>query len=174
MIHSLDQAAECCRVSFQLAVTVNDAADPVIFGNNVSYTVTVTNNGADDVPGVVMTDNLPGSVKYVSATPAQGSCTETNGVVSCQLGTVAASASVAVTVVGFPKRDDNYDNQVSVSGLVTDTNSTNNTASESTLVSLASASTSTSSGSGSLDAISETVLALFALMAFRRYRRLSR
>ena len=40
----------------------------------IIYTIKVTNNGPDTATSVVLTDTLPGSVTFASATPQQGSC----------------------------------------------------------------------------------------------------
>jgi uncharacterized repeat protein (TIGR01451 family) len=82
-----------------LSVSKGDAVDPVIEGDDVSYTVTVVNGGPDAAENVVMTDNLPGGVTLVSATPSQGTCTAAGGVVTCDLGDLANGASAEVTIV---------------------------------------------------------------------------
>ncbi|MBI3459898.1 DUF11 domain-containing protein, partial [Candidatus Acetothermia bacterium] len=76
-----------------LAVTKTDSPDPVIAGNNLTYTLTVTNNGPDNAGGVTVTDTLPGGVTFISAVPSQGSCSQSAGVVTCSLGTMANAAS---------------------------------------------------------------------------------
>jgi uncharacterized repeat protein (TIGR01451 family) len=58
--------------SADLAITKTDAVDPVVLGDNVVYTITVTNNGPSDAAGVDVTDALPGFTTFVSATPSQG------------------------------------------------------------------------------------------------------
>ncbi len=67
-----------------LSVTKTDSPDPVTVGNNLTYTVTITNNGPGGATGVVLTDTLPVGVTFVSATPSQGSCGEASGVVTCK------------------------------------------------------------------------------------------
>ena len=53
-----------------LAKTVDDATPNE--GQNVTYTVTLTNNGPDAATGVDVTDVLPAGLAFVSATPAAG------------------------------------------------------------------------------------------------------
>ena len=48
---------------------------------------------------VVVTDVLPAGVALVSATWPSGTCTDTAGTLSCDLGALADGASVVVTVV---------------------------------------------------------------------------
>ncbi len=73
-----------------LVVTKTDNPDPVLVNDPLSYTVTVVNEGPEDAPIVVMTDQLPPSVNYVSATPSQGSCSESALTVTCNLGLLRA------------------------------------------------------------------------------------
>ncbi|MDX1996620.1 MAG: DUF11 domain-containing protein, partial [Thermoanaerobaculia bacterium] len=61
---------ECTSIvtSADLAITKIDDADPPPAGSNLTYTITVTNNGPSNATGVVVTDPLPGAVTYVSDT----------------------------------------------------------------------------------------------------------
>src|SRR5512136_196517 len=49
-----------------LVVTKTDSPDPVLVGNNLTYTVTVRNQGNVKARSVVMTDTLPVSVTLVT------------------------------------------------------------------------------------------------------------
>ena len=84
--------------SADISVSKVDSADPVDAGTGFSYTVTVSNAGPSDAASVSLTDVLPPEVVYVSATPAQGSCLEAAGTVTCTLGTIADGASVDVVI----------------------------------------------------------------------------
>ncbi len=42
-----------------LGLSITDSPDPVVAGNNVIYTVTVTNNGPDGATGVSLAASLP-------------------------------------------------------------------------------------------------------------------
>jgi uncharacterized repeat protein (TIGR01451 family) len=85
--------------SADLAITKTDAVDPVVLGDNVVYTITVTNNGPSDAAGVDVTDALPGFTTFVSATPSQGSCSQAAGIVTCPLGVMPAGSVATITVV---------------------------------------------------------------------------
>jgi len=99
-----------------LSILKVDNPDPVQVGSNLTYTVTVTNNGAGNATGVTMTDTLPPGVSFVSATPSQGSCTGTS-TVTCNLGSLAASANATVTLVVTPTAAGTITNTVSVDGI---------------------------------------------------------
>jgi uncharacterized repeat protein (TIGR01451 family) len=71
----------------------------VASGQNVTYTLTVTNNGTAGATNVTLTDTLPAGVKFVSAS---GGVTPVNGVLTFNLGNLAVGASAGVTFVVTP------------------------------------------------------------------------
>ncbi|MEX1091766.1 MAG: DUF11 domain-containing protein [Acidimicrobiia bacterium] len=87
-----------------LEVTKIDLVDPVVVDSDnptalITYEVTVSNNGPELAENVVVTDTLPATLTYVSATPAVGSCSHAAGVVTCELGDLAVGGSVLITIV---------------------------------------------------------------------------
>lgn len=87
-----------------LSVTKSDSPDPVIAGNNITYTITVTNKGPDPATAVAWSDPLPASTTFVSmpsvagwlcSTPSVGA----NGTVSCLNPSVAVGSSVFTLTV---------------------------------------------------------------------------
>ena len=85
-----------------LVITKTDSPDPVLAGQPLVYTISVTNNGPDMSTGTVMVDTLPADTTFVSATPTQGSCSEAGGVVTCLLGDIGISASAGIVVTITP------------------------------------------------------------------------
>src|SRR5262245_53689854 len=75
-----------------LSITKTDSPDPVTQGNNLTYTITVTNGGANDAGSVVVTDNLPASsdIDFVSVTPTAPTCQHMGNTVTCGLGQLNA------------------------------------------------------------------------------------
>src|SRR6185295_7286552 len=55
-----------------IAVTKTDSPDPVTAGNNITYTVTVTNNGPAVANNVTMNDPIPANTTFVSTTTPAG------------------------------------------------------------------------------------------------------
>jgi uncharacterized repeat protein (TIGR01451 family) len=92
------------RIKFvDLAVSKSVSANPVFAGQNVTYTITVKNiNVAISATGVVLTDTLPASMTFVSATTSQGSARHAarrlDGTVTANLGTIAPGATATVTI----------------------------------------------------------------------------
>jgi len=61
-----------------LVVSMTDAPDPVIAGSNLVYTIAITNKGGAGAADVILVDNLPPGVTFVSATiTGGGSVTQT-------------------------------------------------------------------------------------------------
>ncbi len=117
-----------------ISITKTDDADPVDVGDNITYTVTVANNGPDNATGVSLMDTLPASVNFVSATPSQGMCAEAGGLVTCNLGAVANGNTATVTIVVTTTANAVITNTVTVTADGADTNPGNNQASQSTSV----------------------------------------
>ncbi|MFF5974040.1 DUF11 domain-containing protein [Streptomyces sp. NPDC012769] len=58
-----------------MAVDVSASPDTVRSGSNLTYAVSVRNNGPRLAENVVINDTLPPGARFVSATLSQGSCT---------------------------------------------------------------------------------------------------
>jgi len=114
--------------SADLSITKTDSPDPVLVNQNLTYLITVTNNGPDAATGVSVTDTLPAGVTYVSATPSQGSCSQAAGTVTCPIGTIAYPGSATVTIVVTPTAAGTLNNSAGVSSTTSDPNGSNNNA----------------------------------------------
>jgi uncharacterized repeat protein (TIGR01451 family) len=79
-----------------LALTKVDDPDPVYVGGTLTYTLNVVNNGPMTATNVILTDTLPLSVTFVSASAP---CVEAGGVVTCALGELGSGESVEVVIV---------------------------------------------------------------------------
>ncbi len=116
-----------------LAVQRLEAPETVTAGCNVTYTIAAINNGPSSATGVTLTTVLPAGVRFVSATPTQGSCTPSGSNVTCSFGNLAALASAAVTIVGTTSSPGSLPVSASVTGNEFDPTSANNTLARTTL-----------------------------------------
>jgi uncharacterized repeat protein (TIGR01451 family) len=107
-----------------------------VAGNQLTYTITVTNDGPSTATGVTLADTLPAGVTFVSATSSQGTVTNTSGVLNGQLGTLAPAASATITViVGVnAATTGTLTNTATVTSTETDINTSNNTSTATTTV----------------------------------------
>jgi uncharacterized repeat protein (TIGR01451 family) len=117
-----------------LSLTKTDSPDPVLVGHQLTYSLTVHNAGPEAATTVDLTDSLPASVTFNSATPSQGTCNESSGTVTCALGTLADEASATVEIVVTPQSTGTITNQASVSSELGDPDTSDNSASEQTAV----------------------------------------
>src|SRR5204862_3743088 len=80
-----------------LNIAKSDAPDPAVAGtDNITYTLSYSNTGTAGATGVVITDTVPASTTFVSAT-AGG--TQSGGVVTWPLGGLVAGGSGSVQMV---------------------------------------------------------------------------
>jgi uncharacterized repeat protein (TIGR01451 family) len=79
-----------------LSVSATDSPDPVQAGGTLTYTLSYANNGNASGTSVVISDTLPASTTFVSAT---GGGTLSGSVVTWSLGTVNPGASGSVQLV---------------------------------------------------------------------------
>ncbi|QDV70716.1 Cna protein B-type domain protein [Rosistilla carotiformis] len=123
-----------------LSIVKTDIGDPTSPGNTIDYTLTVTNNGPSNATGVVVTDNLPAGVTFVSGSGSQGTVTNNNGVITASVGNLASgsTATVTIRVQVASGTTGTISNQATVTGNEPDPVSTNNSSSTTTTVQLAS------------------------------------
>ena len=82
-----------------LAVAIGDTPDPVGVGENLTYEIEIANHGPSDATNVSLQNWLPEYVNLISATPATGSCAQSNRVVTCNIGNLAAGNSTRLTLI---------------------------------------------------------------------------
>jgi len=112
-----------------IAVTKTTAPNPVQVGNNLTYTLIVTNNGpSNPATGVTLTDTLPVSVTFVSATSTQGACNVVGGTVTCNIGNVPTATTATISIIVTPAQSGQITNTATVAGNETDLTPSNNTA----------------------------------------------
>jgi SpoIID/LytB domain protein/uncharacterized repeat protein (TIGR01451 family) len=93
-------SGECVEVGgpADLSLQISDSSDPLKVGSAFAYVVTVRNAGPGKATNVVLTEQLPPSVKLLSWKPSQGSCKGSKPV-KCSLGSVKRGARATVKLV---------------------------------------------------------------------------
>lgn len=101
-----------------------DNSSPFV-GDNITFTLTVTNNGPSSATNVVVTDQLPTGFEYVSHTASVGTFVASSGLWT--IGNVANAGTAVLEIVAKVLPTGNYINTGSVTGTETDPDLTNNT-----------------------------------------------
>ena len=122
-------------IEAELSITKTDSRDPVMVGNPLAYTLTVTNAGPSTATNVTVTDTLAAQLSFVSASATQGSCTFSNPTVTCQLGAVASGAGAVVNITTTPNTPATISNTATITASEPDSNTANNSATQSTKIS---------------------------------------
>ena len=127
-----------------LSITNTASPNPVIAGNNLTYTVVVKNNGAAAASTVAFSEAIPANTTYVSATPSPAAgwtCSVASGTLTCSNPTVAAAASITFTVVvtvnAGTASGTVITDTANVSSTTTDPNPNNNSATATVIVATA-------------------------------------
>ncbi len=130
-----------------LSLTNTGTPNPVLAGNQLTYTLAIANNGTDAAHGVSLTDTLPAGLSFVSASNSGSYDTSTN-TVSWSLGDLGAGGTASVTLLVLV-------NSSAAAGVLADTatlTATNNTtpvpATAMTMVSSPNTGVAGSSGTG--------------------------
>ena len=120
-----------------LVLTASDAPDPVVAGSNLTYTITVTNlltaaDGGRSASGVRISNSLPASLAFVSASASQGTCSHSAGVVICDLGTLTNLTRATASIIVKATTNGPIDNTIAVHANGPDADYTDNTVALST------------------------------------------
>ena len=113
--------------------------NPVIAGQDATFTLAPRNNGPALATNVVVTDPLPAGWTFVSAVGTGWSCSHAGGTVTCSRAAYAVGATNNITIVATPPSNavvgptgTSFSNTASISTTDTDPNLGNNSASTGT------------------------------------------
>jgi uncharacterized repeat protein (TIGR01451 family) len=101
-------------MNLQISPTYSPA--PTTSGSNTTLQFVVTNTGAATATNVTLTNQLPSTLTFVSAQSSSGSATQSNGLVTATLGSLATGASAVVSIVVTPTTTGTISDSVFVKG----------------------------------------------------------
>ncbi len=125
--NNLDAVGVVVDTAADLTIKKTGAPNPAVAGEQLLYTIVVTNAGPADAATVVVTDVLPVGFTKVSLSPSQGTCVVA-GV--CQVGNLPVNGKVTISVLGMvaPSMTGTITNTVTVTSTTDDPNLNNNQA----------------------------------------------
>jgi len=124
------------KPQIDLSLTLTDSPDPVDRGEEITYSVTITNNSSLIASGVTLTDQLPfpNAADFVSSTLA---CQRDNDTVSCSVGNLGPRETRTANFVLRALAGGVITNRVNVNSFDSiDPDTTNNNATATTAVEL--------------------------------------
>ena len=107
-----------CIADLNVVKTVNNVHP--LFGQNVVFTITATNNGPYDATGVSVTDILQNGYDYISSTTTTGTYNSTTGIWT--IGNLNNGATAILTITAKVISTGNYVNTATIVGHEIDVN----------------------------------------------------
>ena len=123
----------CGQPSTDLALSLTDSPDPVVEGNTVTYSATVTNLGPNAAPNATYVQVLPTGYTGTASASA-GTCSVAGRLVTCSLGLLAPGGSATVDVVMTTISGATLATVATVSSDSADSDPSNNSVTTSTVV----------------------------------------
>lgn len=117
---------EDSQVEADLALTGSVSPDRPVEDEDLDVLFTVSNHGPDAAAATQLEADLPESVTFGSATAGQGSCSDGEGAVACDLGELEPGASTELTVTLRPDEAGEIELGASVSAAPGDPDEDNN------------------------------------------------
>jgi len=113
-----------------LSVSMTGTPTSLVAGQQIQYSITITNFDVTwAATGVRLVDTLPNGLAFVSATSSQGSCSHSNGIVTCNLGDLFTNQVITAQITVRTTTDGQIVNTVVASASGPDNFPTDNTAS---------------------------------------------
>ncbi|MBI3660705.1 DUF11 domain-containing protein [Candidatus Acetothermia bacterium] len=114
-------------VTADLSITKTASTNPVIVGQNLTYTLTVKNAGPNAATNAILTDPLPNGMSFVSSSASQGSCNGTTTII-CNLGSLENGKTATITIVVKAIAQGTITNTANITAVEPDPNPADNTA----------------------------------------------
>ncbi len=127
-----NSAVELTTVTTQADLGIEMAVfpDPVLAGETITYSLTISNLGPSDAISVSVTDTLPAGVTFIISQPVSIPCRDTSGVLVCDVGGIPAHGSTKIDILAQVSSSSigPIQNIAGVSGAETDPQLGNNSA----------------------------------------------
>jgi uncharacterized repeat protein (TIGR01451 family) len=81
-----------------LGLRVTAAPSPLFVSSNITFIATITNAGPNHAEAVRLTNRLSAGLGFVSVTNSQGSCSFTDGILTCGLGDINPNGTATVVL----------------------------------------------------------------------------
>lgn len=124
-----------------LSISKTDSPDPALVDGLLTYKIQVGNLGPQAATEVIVTDDLPSHVTFVSATASNGTCAHKGKQVTCSVGSLAPDPTkanaIVVTIQVHPTKVETIVNTASIDSVENDPVSINDKAEASTQVTAA-------------------------------------
>jgi uncharacterized repeat protein (TIGR01451 family) len=122
----VDGGGECPGLDLAIGMVPNP--EPVFVGSNLVYSISITNLGPNVAKNVVLSQVLPPSAVFVSATISQGGISHSGGVVTGNIGIMDVGTVVTATVNVLPTQVGILTTTASVTSLGPENDPANNSA----------------------------------------------
>jgi uncharacterized repeat protein (TIGR01451 family) len=94
----------------EVTATAADEPDVVTAGLTAAYTFTLDHPGTATLTNTTLVDELPAGAVFVSATASQGSCAESGGTVTCNLGNIPGHTLGVTVEIRFAAPSASFEN----------------------------------------------------------------
>ncbi|MDB6035888.1 MAG: uncharacterized protein JWM16_6226 [Verrucomicrobiales bacterium] len=111
----------------RIAMTAN-LSSPYL-SSNITFTITVTNDGPSSATGVMLQDTLSSALEFVSVQSSQGSCAPAGQSINCNIGALNTGSGALVILTARAVSVQNATNLAVVAAAESDPNLANNSAS---------------------------------------------
>lgn len=116
------------NISTDLALTASATPTAPLTGQPISVALSVENKGTQTASGISVTYEVPDNLLYQSFQAAQGSCSEVNGVVTCDLLNLGAGLTTGATLELVANQAGTFKNTFNLSSTSFDPTVDNNSA----------------------------------------------